>query len=64
MEDMVYLSIVAENSIPKPVATAHFPPKQYRGLSERDGGTDISNFNYNTHYLYDDNKFQHLWCPS
>ena len=45
-EGLVYLSIVAENSIPKPVATAHFLPKQYCGLRESDRGTDISNFNY------------------
>ena len=41
---MVHLSIVAENSIPKLVATTPFQPKQYCGLSECDGGTDISNY--------------------
>ena len=35
---MVYLSIVAEDSIPKAIATAYFQPKQYCGLSEHDGG--------------------------
>ena len=43
---MVYLSTVAENSIPKAVVTAHFQPKQHCGLSEHDGGKDISNLNY------------------